>query len=103
MSRKPLIRVMALTARTGDPVSASAGRGIASRLKSNLSRRIKLICPVQSSMQRYSASFFAQIIFTTEVIPLLHEGRFAIVTDVERGCGGRRRRVDEGAYLRTAK
>ena len=96
MSRKPLIRVMALTARTGDPVSASAGRGIASRLKSNLSRRIKLICPVQSSMQRYSASFFAQIIFTTEVIPLLHEGRFAIVTDVGRDA------VDAGGALTKA-
>src|SRR5450755_1116068 len=47
-------------------------------------------------MQRYFASFFAQIIFTTEVIPLLHEGRFAIVTDVGRDA------VDAGGALTKA-
>jgi hypothetical protein len=35
--------------------------------------------------------------------PAPTEGRFAIVTDVGAGCGGRRRRFDEGARLRTAK
>jgi hypothetical protein len=35
--------------------------------------------------------------------PALTKGRIAIVTDVGAGCGGRRRRVDEGADLRTAK
>jgi hypothetical protein len=35
--------------------------------------------------------------------PALTRGRIAIVTDVGAGCDGRRRRVDEGAYLRTAK
>jgi hypothetical protein len=47
-------------------------------------------------LQKYSASFFAQITLTTEAIPLVHEGRFAIVTDVERDA------VDAGGALTKA-
>jgi hypothetical protein len=35
--------------------------------------------------------------------PVPLEGRFAIVTDVGAGCGGRGRRLDEGAGARTVK
>ena len=54
-------------------------------------------------MQRYFASFFAQIIFTTEVIPLLHEGRFAIVTDVGRDAVDAGGALTKALILRTAK
>jgi hypothetical protein len=41
--------------------------------------------------------------FYVDRIPAHTEGRFAIVTNVGRGCGGRGCAFDESAYLRTAK
>jgi hypothetical protein len=73
------------------------------RRKSNFSLRIKLICLVQSCLQRYSTSFFAQITFTTAAIPLLHKGRFAIVTNVGRDAVDAGGAKDESVVLRTAK
>ena len=52
---------------------------------------------VQPPSQKYSGVLFNPNHFYIHLIPPSQEGRFAIVTDVEAGCGGRRRRVDEGA------
>ena len=82
---------------------ATSNKIIALRLKSNFSRRIKLICPVQSCLQKYSALVSAQITHMSFAIPLLHEGRFAIVTDVGRDAVDAGGATDESAYLRTAK
>jgi hypothetical protein len=55
------------------------------RVRRNLLRRINLICPVQSGLQKYSASRFTQIKSISIAIPSHTEGRFAIVTDVGHG------------------
>ena len=47
-------------------------------------RRINLICPVQSGLQKYSASRFTQIKSISIAVPPHTEGRFAIVTNVRR-------------------
>jgi hypothetical protein len=47
--------------------------------------RIKLICPVQTSREKYSAFAVGQIISTSSPVSRPHEGRLAIVTDVGRG------------------
>jgi len=44
---------------------------------------------VQSTLQKYSASQFAGNTFMDFRRPAQAEGRFAIVTDVGQGCGGR--------------
>jgi hypothetical protein len=44
---------------------------------------------VQPLREKYSASPPTQITFKTSAIPSHTEGRFAIVTDVGAGCGGR--------------
>jgi hypothetical protein len=48
-----------------------------------------VICPVQSSPKKHSASRRTQISTTTSAVSSLNEGRIAIVTDVGMGCGGR--------------
>jgi hypothetical protein len=54
---------------------------------------------VESPLQKYFHSLLTQITCISLAIPAHTEGRFAIVTDVGAGCGGRRRRIDEGAWL----
>ena len=44
---------------------------------------------VQPLSQKYSGSLLTQITCTSLAIPAHTEGRFAIVTDVRLGCGGR--------------
>ena len=58
------------------------------REKTNFLKQINLICPVQSYSEKFFASPQTQIksIFRH---PAPKEGRFAIVTDVGAGCGGR--------------
>jgi hypothetical protein len=51
--------------------------------------------PVQPFIRKYSGSLFTQITSTSLPIPRSHEGRFAIVTDVGAGCGGRGMSKDE--------
>jgi len=50
---------------------------------------------VQCSREKYSASRLTQIKSKTFAIPSSQEGRIAIVTDVEAGCGGRECADDE--------
>jgi hypothetical protein len=66
------------------------------RQKSNFSNPFKLILPVQSRSKIFSTLPVGQIISTSPRHPVSQEGRLAIVTDVETGCGGR-----EGAERRT--
>jgi hypothetical protein len=49
---------------------------------------IKVICPVQSPLQKDSASRSTQINLITFAIPF-QRGALAIVTNVGTGCGGR--------------
>ena len=58
-----------------------------------------VIWVVQSSCKKYSHSLLTQITCISLAVPSHTEGRFAIVTDVGAGCGGRKERVDEGADL----
>jgi hypothetical protein len=59
------------------------------RPKPNFPSPSNPITPVQISRQKYSALRFPQISRTLSGIPPHAEGRFAIVTNVEAGCGGR--------------
>jgi hypothetical protein len=59
--------------------------------------RIKLILAVQSCLKKYFGFHLPQITSRTFRIPSHTEGRFAIVTDVGAGCGGR------GSVLRAAE
>jgi hypothetical protein len=65
----------------------------------DLSKLFKLICAVQSPSEKFFALPVGQIISTSPRHPVSQEGRLAIVTDVETGCGGRRRCFDESANL----
>jgi hypothetical protein len=56
-----------------------------------------MICAVQYSLERKFASPFAQITSNNAAVPLIHEGRFAIVTDVERDAMDADGADDEGA------
>jgi hypothetical protein len=56
-----------------------------------------MICAVQCSLERNSASLFAQITSNNAAVPLFHEGRFAIVTDVERDAVDADGADDDGA------
>src|ERR1700704_4154674 len=51
--------------------------------------RIKLILAVQPCLKKYFGFHLPQITSRTFRIPSHTEGRFAIVTDVGAGCGGR--------------
>jgi hypothetical protein len=64
---------------------ADYGLRWALRLNANLSNRVKLMLPVQSSRQKYFASRFAQITSISPAVLFPLEGRFAIVTDVGNG------------------
>jgi hypothetical protein len=59
------------------------------RQKTNFSRPFNPITPVQISREKYSALRSPQINRTLPRIPPHREGRFAIVTNVEAGSGGR--------------
>jgi hypothetical protein len=48
--------------------------------------------PVQPRLQKYSDSILTQITCISFAIPAHTKGRFAIVTNVGQGCGGRERR-----------
>jgi len=50
---------------------------------------------IQPVSEKYSSFFLSEIMIDCRR-PVSHEGRFAIVTDVEAGCGGR---VDVAAWL----
>jgi hypothetical protein len=56
-----------------------------------------MICAVQYSLERKFASPFAQITSNNAAVPLIHEGRFVIVTDVERDAMDAEGADDEGA------
>jgi hypothetical protein len=59
------------------------------RLKTNFTSPFNPITPVQSSRKKYSVLCRPQITSTLPRIPPHEEGRFAIVTNVEAGSGGR--------------
>jgi hypothetical protein len=55
------------------------------RAKSNLLKRFNLFLPVQSWLKKFSVLLVGQITITESRRPASQEGRFAIVTNVERG------------------
>jgi hypothetical protein len=59
------------------------------RLKTNFPNPFNTITPVQSSPKKYFVLRSPQINRTLPRIPPHEEGRFAIVTNVEAGSGGR--------------
>src|ERR1700748_1853116 len=64
----------------------------------------QIIAPrVQPCSQKYSCSHLAQITSTSPAVPVLSEGRIAIVTDVGLGCDGCGRVCDEARRSHTAK
>jgi hypothetical protein len=72
--------------RAGPPLhplieSFLIGEGFDVRRKSDLSWRIKVICPVQSCCKKYSASPPTQITSRTAAVLSHSEGRLAIVTN----------------------
>jgi hypothetical protein len=69
----------------------------------DLLSRINVIWPVQSCLQKYSASPPPQIKITTSVISPFYKGRFAIVTDVRRDAVDAEGADDERRLRRTAK
>ena len=69
-----------------------AGASWRLRVKPNFSKRFNLILPVQSHLKKIFALPVGQIISTSPRHPVSQEGRLAIVTDVETGCGGRKLR-----------
>jgi hypothetical protein len=60
---------------------------------------LNLICPVQSCFKKDSVSRRPQIKSILIAVPPPYEGRFAIVTDVERGMRWTRQHVDERGLL----
>ena len=56
------------------------------RDETNFLNPIKVICPVQRPLQKYTSSRFPQISPTTPPVPARQEGRIAIVTDVGRNA-----------------
>jgi hypothetical protein len=62
------------------------------RQKLNFLNPFNLICAVQSRSKIFSTLPVGQIISTSPRHPVSQEGRLAIVTDVETGCGGRKLR-----------
>src|ERR1700730_7011624 len=69
-------------------------RRTALRQKTDFLKRIKLIWPVQSGLQKYFASPPAQIKSISPAVLSLR-GALAIVTNVGTGCGGRGCALDE--------
>ena len=93
-TRRPLLGAVEGRAETYSAMKFSLPR---LRQKSNLLNLFNLILSVQSHLEKFSALPVGQIISTSPRHPVSPEGRLAIVTDVETGCGGR-----EGAERRTA-
>jgi hypothetical protein len=62
------------------------------RVERKFLRRIKLICPVQTTLQKYSCSRLTQITSISIAIPFPQEGRFAVVTNVGSGMRWTRQR-----------
>ena len=62
------------------------------RVKQNLPRPFNPILPVQSSPKKFSVLPVGQIISTSRRRLVSQEGRLAIVTKREAGCGGRAER-----------
>jgi hypothetical protein len=86
--------IMRFTGRPRGP--GTNDRLIRHRQNGDLLKRINLICPVQSCLQKYSSSRLTQIKSISPSIPSHTEGRIAIVTDVGRGMRWTRAaRVDE--------
>jgi hypothetical protein len=59
------------------------------RAQAKFASRIKLIWPVQSPREKYFASVFPKSVISSHHPASTKEGRIAIVTNVEAGCGGR--------------
>src|SRR3981189_3513603 len=59
------------------------------RQNSDLSKRFNVICPVQTSCEKYSASPVGQIRTISLAVSSPRRGALAIVTNVGTGCGGR--------------
>jgi hypothetical protein len=57
--------------------------------RENFSFGFNLIWVVQDLQKKYSRSHLTQITSISAAIPAHTKGRFAIVTDVGAGCGGR--------------
>jgi hypothetical protein len=72
------------------------------RVKSNFVSRFKLIWVVSPPRTNISLSE-NQKLCTLPAVPLSLEGRLAIVTDVEAGCGGRGSVARRAILVRTAK
>jgi hypothetical protein len=64
-----------------------------------LLKPFNLILSVQSHSEKFFALPVGQIISTSPRHPVSQEGRLAIVTDVETGCGGRKLCFDESTDL----
>jgi hypothetical protein len=82
------------------PRNDGSASGYRLRVKPNLLKRINVILPVQSPLQKYFASPVGQIISTNSRHPTPPEGRIMIVTDAGRDavdaaafCARRDRRV----------
>ncbi len=65
------------------------------RQKTNFASRLKRITGSSPLSKIFLLSFFQKLVFL-DAVPPRYEGRFAVVTDVEAGCGGR---VDVAAWL----
>lgn len=70
--------------------------------QSDLSSPRLLICLSSPSRKNISVLYLAKSLHKRRRLAPV-EGRIAIVTDVEAGCGGRGGAQDEARYLRTAK
>jgi hypothetical protein len=65
------------------------------RQKAHFASRLKRITVSSPLTKNISISFFPKLM-SLDAVPPRYEGRFAIVTDVEAGCGGR---VDVAAWF----
>src|SRR6476469_8467141 len=72
------------------------------RAERNLSRRINVICPVQSSPKKYFAFRVGQITFTTPAV-LTHRGALRNVINAGRDAVDVDGAIDERRQRRTAK
>jgi len=77
------------------------------RQKANFASRFNAILPVQSCREKYSDFVFSEIGVTCSRPALDQEGRFAIVTNVERGMRwthmAERNPCGRTVFVRTAK
>src|ERR1700761_5487895 len=73
------------------------------RQTADLSSPISVMLPVHPCAKKYSAFAAGQISGISRAVPRHQKGRFAIVTNVGAGCGGRLGAFDEWHMRRTAK